>query len=247
MLLPAARVRTAHGDARAVEGTARERYGGGAATLRGIRVMASGLPHPQFNGGVVTGPDVDLDGARAFYAERDLPWGALVPTGMAWGVGRHVGSLPLMGVSRGGLQRPPDVPDLALRTAGPDDLETVLRVDTTAFDSDPDEFRPWTEPHLQGGPFTTAVAELDGEAVGTAFTVRSGGAAGAAVYLGGVAVLERARGHGIAGAMSAWLLERAFADGARLAHLQADTDAAARVYARLGFAPAGALDIYVDV
>jgi len=36
-------------------------------------------------------------------------------------------------------------------------------------------------------------------------------------------------------------------DGARLAHLQADSDEAARVYARLGFSPAGALDVYVDL
>jgi predicted GNAT family acetyltransferase len=47
--------------------------------------------------------------------------------------------------------------------------------------------------------------------------------------------------------MSAWLLERGFAEGARLAHLHPDTDTAARVYARLGFTPAGALDIYVDL
>jgi predicted GNAT family acetyltransferase len=67
------------------------------------------------------------------------------------------------------------------------------------------------------------------------------------VYLAGVAVLEAARRRGIAAAMSAWLLERGFADGARLAHLHADTDTAARVYSRLGFAPAGELDIYVDL
>jgi GNAT superfamily N-acetyltransferase len=246
-MLLAARVRTAHADARAVEGTAREPYGGGAATLPGVRVMASGLPHAQFNTAVVTGPHVDLEGARAFYAERDLPWGALVPAGMAWGAGRYLHPLPLMGVSRGALQRPPEVPALVLRPAGPDDLETVLRIDTTAFGSDPDEFRPWIEPHLHGGPFTTAVAELDGEPAGTAFTVRSAGAAGPAVYLGGVAVLEPARRRGIAAAMSGWLLERAFADGARLAHLQADTEAAARVYARLGFSPAGSLEIYADL
>jgi GNAT superfamily N-acetyltransferase len=246
-MLPAARVRTAHADARAVEGTAREAYGGGAVTLSGIRAMASGLPQAQFNSAVVTGPNVDLDGARAFYAERELPWGALVPAGMAWGAGQQVHSLALMGVSRGGLQRPPEVPGLELRTAEPDDLETVLRVDTTAFGSDPDEFRPWTEPHLHGGPFTAAVAELDGEPVGTAYTVRSAGPAGPAIYLAGVAVLEPARRRGIAAAMSAHLLDRGFAEGARLAHLHADTEAAARVYARLGFSPAGALDIYVDL
>jgi GNAT superfamily N-acetyltransferase len=246
-MLPAARVRTAHADAWAVEGAARERDGGGALTLQSIRLMASGLRQPQFNSAIVAGPGVDLEAVRAFYAERDLPWGILVPAGMAWGAGRYLRSLSLMGASRGGLQRPPEVPDLALRTAGPDDLETVVRIDTTAFGSDPDELRPWTEPHLRGGPFTTAVAELAGEPVATAFTVRSEGAAGPAVYLAGVAVLEAARRRGIAAAMSAWLLERGFAAGARLAHLHADTDTAARVYSRLGFAPAGELDIYVDL
>jgi GNAT superfamily N-acetyltransferase len=92
-----------------------------------------------------------------------------------------------------------------------------------------------------------ALAEVDGDAVGTAYTVRSDGAAGPAVFLAGVAVLEPFRRRGIAGAMSAWLLERAFAAGARLAHLHPDTDAAARVYSRLGFSPAGALEIYVDL
>jgi hypothetical protein len=46
--------------------------------------------------------------------------------------------------------------------------------------------------------------------------------------------------------MSSWLLARGFAAGARLGHLQADTEAAARVYARLGFADAGSLQVYGD-
>jgi predicted GNAT family acetyltransferase len=35
--------------------------------------------------------------------------------------------------------------------------------------------------------------------------------------------------------------------GAELAHLHADTPAAARVYARLGFEDTGGLDVYVDL
>ena len=60
----------------------REPCGGGAATLPRHPVMASGLPHAQWNGADVTGPDADLEGARAFYAERGLPWGVRVPEGM---------------------------------------------------------------------------------------------------------------------------------------------------------------------
>ena len=242
-----ARIRTAHADAWAVEGALREPYGGGAATLPGIRLMASGLAHPQWNSADVTGPGADLDAARAFYAERGVRWGVRVPAGMTWRAGRHLFRMELMGLAPADLIAPPAVPGLTLRAAGPDDLETVLAIDTSAFGSDPDEYRPWTEPHLHAPAITVALAELEDEPVGTAYTVRSDGAAGPAAFLAGVAVLEPFRRRGIAAAMSAWLLERAFADGARLAHLHPDTDAAARVYSRLGFTPAGALDIFVDL
>ena len=92
-----ARVRTGHADAWAVEGALRAPYGG-AAALPGIRLMASGLPHVQWNGADVTGPGADLEGARRFYAERGVPWGVRVPAGMAWRAGRHVLPLPLMGL-----------------------------------------------------------------------------------------------------------------------------------------------------
>jgi GNAT superfamily N-acetyltransferase len=166
---------------------------------------------------------------------------------MAWSAGRHLFTLALMGLLADELVEPPEVPGLSVRQAGLDDLEAVLAVDTSAFGSDPDMYRPWTEPHLGTPAITVALAELDGEPVGTAYALRSDGAAGPAVFLAGVGVLEHARRRGVAAAMSAWLLARAFADGARLAHLHPDNDAAARVYTRLGFTPAGALDIYVDL
>jgi GNAT superfamily N-acetyltransferase len=242
-----ARVRTAHADGWAVEGALREPFGGGAATLRGIRLMASGIAHPQWNSADVTGPDADLEGARAFYAQRGVAWGVRVPAGMPFTAGRHLFTMRLMGLLAGGLQAAPAVPGLTLRPAGPDDLETVLRVDTTAFGSDPELYRPWTAPHLSAPQITVVLAALDGEPVGTAYALRSDGAAGPAVFLAGVGVVQAARRRGVAAAMSAWLLERGFAAGAGLAHLHPDTDAAARVYARLGFTDAGALDIYVDL
>ena len=67
------------------------------------------------------------------------------------------------------------------------------------------------------------------------------------MLLAGVAVVEAMRRRGIGAAISSWLLERGFAAGARLGHLHADTDGAARVYARLGFAEAGALAVFEDV
>jgi GNAT superfamily N-acetyltransferase len=217
------------------------------ATLRGIRLMASGLAHPQWNSADVTGPYADLEGAREFYAERGVAWGVRVPAGMPFKAGRHLFTMRLMGLLAGDLQVAPAVEGLTLRTAGPDDLESVLHVDTSAFGSDPELYRPWTAPHLDAPQITVVLAELGGEPVGTAYALRSDGPAGPAVFLAGVAVLEAARRRGIAAAMSAWLLERGFAEGARLAHLHPDTDDAARVYARLGFTEAGALDIFVDL
>jgi GNAT superfamily N-acetyltransferase len=246
-MFPTARVRTAHADAWAVEGALREPYGGGTATLPGIRLMAAGLPHAQWNSADVTGPRADLEGARAFYAERGVPWGVRVPEGMRWAAGRHLFRMGLMGLTPRRLVAPPAVPSLTVRQAGPDDLETVLAVDTSAFGSDPDLYRPWTAPHLDAPAVTVALAALGDEPVATAYSLRSDGAAGPAVFLAGVAVLEHARRRGIAAAMSGWLLQRAFAEGARLAHLHPDTDAAARVYSRLGFRESGALDIFVDL
>ena len=243
----AARVRTAHGDAWAAEGMLRAPLGGAAVALSGIRVMASGLPQQQFNGADVTGPDPDLDGARAFYRERGLALGVRVPEGMPWNAGRHLQRLRLMALEASAFVPAPEVSGLAIRAAGPDDLDTVLDLDSAAFGSDRDELRAWAAPHLDGPGFTVALALLDGEPAATAYSVRTDGAAGPSLLLAGVAVAEPSRRRGVAGAISSWLLQRGFAEGARLAHLHADTDEAARVYARLGFAEAGALEIFVDV
>jgi GNAT superfamily N-acetyltransferase len=195
----------------------------------------------------VTSQYPDLRGARAFYADRGLALGVRVPDGMPWSAGRHVLDLRLMGLDPRAFAPAPGVPGLALRAAGPADLETVLDLDTGAFGGDREASRPWAEPHLAAAGFTVALAELDAQPAATAYSVRTDGAAGPALLLAGVAVAEPLRRRGIGAAISSWLLVRGFADGARLAHLHADTDAAARVYARLGFVDAGALRVFTDV
>jgi GNAT superfamily N-acetyltransferase len=243
----AARVRTAHGDAWATEGALREPMGGGALALTGIRVMASGLPQPQWNGADVTAPEPDLDGARAFYAARGLTLGVRVPEHMAWNRGRHVLDLRLMGLEPRTFVPAVAVPGLDVRAATPEDLETVLELDASAFGDDREAVRPWIAPHLAAPRFTVAVASLDGEPAATAYSSLTDGAAGPSLLLAGVAVAAPLRRRGIGAAISAWLLARGFAGGARLAHLHADTEAAARVYARLGFVDAGALRVFADV
>jgi hypothetical protein len=166
MLLDA-RVRSAHADAWSVEAGLRE--GGAALALRGIRVMASGLAHPQWNSADVTAPEPDLEGARAFYADRDLAWGVRVPEGMPWSAGRPIIRLRLMGLPEDGFRPAPPVAGLSLRAAGPGDLETVLDIDCSAFESDREEMRPWTTPHLGAPAVTVALAALDGSPVGTGY------------------------------------------------------------------------------
>jgi predicted GNAT family acetyltransferase len=60
-----------------------------------------------------------------------------------------------------------------------------------------------------------------------------------AAELVGVATLSDHRGQGIASALTAEVVARAFAAGAEVAWLTAADDAAARLYERVGFAPVG--------
>ena len=243
----AARVHAAHADAWQAEGRLREHEGGGALEAPGLRLMASGLPHAQWNSGDVTAPGADLATARAFYAARGAAWGLRVPAGMPLLHGRRLRTLRLMALDPSGFVPAPDVPGVAVRAAGPDDLAAVVAIAAGAVGEDPAAARPWIAPHLGAVAVTTALATLDGEAAGTGYAIATDGRGGPAVYLAGVAVRARARRRGLAAALSSWLLARAFGDGAALGHLHADTAAAARVYARLGFADTDGLDVYVDL
>lgn len=242
-----ARVRTAHADMWQVEGRLREPLGGGALELRGIRLMASGLAHPQWNNGDVTDPDADVEGAREFFAQRGLPWGVRVPAGMPWPHGRHLFHKRLMGLSAADFRPAPEVLGLRVELAEPADLDAVVAVDSASFGEDPALVRPWYSPHISAPGAEVALATLGGEPVATAFTVRSDGRAGPCLYLGGVAVLEQARRRGVGAAISSRLLARGFAAGAELAHLNPDNDAAARIYERLGFTETTGFDVYVDL
>lgn len=242
-----ARVHVAHADAWEVEGRLRERDGGGAVEVRGLRLMASGLRPAQWNSGDVTAPDADLEAARAFYAQRGADWGVRVPAGMAWAHGRRLLALDLMALAPARFAPAPRDPAVAVRAAGRADLEAVVAIDAAAFGEDAAAERAWLAPHLGAARITTALATLDGEPAGTGYAIRTDGRAGPALYLAGVAVRPRAQRRGVGAALSSWLVGRGLQRGARLVHLHADNDAAARVYARLGFARAPALDVYVEL
>jgi GNAT superfamily N-acetyltransferase len=241
------RVQVAHADAWEEEGRLRASRGGGALAVRGLRLMASGLPHAQWNSGDVTAPDADLAAARSFYAERGADWGVRVPAGMAWAHGSRVLTLRLMALEPAAFRPAPAPPGVAVRAATRADLDAVLAVDAAAFGADPDVERAWLEPHLDAPAVTTALATLDEEPAGTGYGIATDGRAGPALYLAGVAVRADARRRGVGAALSSWLVARGLRAGARLAHLHADTDGAARVYARLGFADTTGLEVYVGL
>lgn len=242
------RVRTAHGDAWQAQGRLRTPYGGGVAELPGIRLMASGLPHPQWNNGDVTDPSaVDLEAVRSFYRDRDVPWGVTVPAGTSWRHGRRLLYQRCMGLRPAAFRPAPPVADLRLRRAVAADADTVAAVDAAAFDQPIEENRPWVAPQVGAPGFTVALAELGTEPVGIGVAIRTSGPAGECTGLFGIGVVPAAWRRGIAAALSSWLVALALADGATLLHLNPDTDAAARVYARLGFVETDGFDIYVEV
>src|SRR4051794_24787243 len=210
--------------------------------------MASGLPHPQWNNGDVLDPSaVDVDAVREWYAARRVPWGVRVPAGAEWPHGRHLFRKRLMGLRPGDFVSAAAPAGVTLRRATGADVDAVLTVDTVAFEA-PDEIeRPWVEPLLSQPSVTVCIAERDGNPVGVGNVLVSHGDAGPAAYVAGIGVLPPYRGRGVGAAVSAWLVARGFAAGATLAHLHPDTDAAARIYRRLGFEEVPGFDVYVDL
>lgn len=242
------RVRTAHGDAWQLEGTLRTAYGGGVAALPGIRLMASGIPAPQWNNGDVTDPAlVDLDAVRQWYGDLRVPWGVRVPLGAQWPHGRHLFRKRCMAVPIGDFRPAPTGSAVEVVAAGPDDLPRFATVDAEAFGSALDLALRWVQPHLTEERVVNAMALVDGEPVGVATGVRTSGAGGECVAVFGVGVLPGARRRGIGALLSTYALGWGFASGADLGWLNPDTDEAARLYERLGFVETGGFDIYVDM
>ena len=217
--------------------------GGGVGAAFGVRMMASGLDHPQWNSGDVSSGDADIEAARAFYAALDVPWGLRVPEGVRWDRGRRIGRRRLMGLAAGALRHAQA--DVEIAAAGPAELEDVLTVDCAAFGSDPVQWRPWTAQLLAADDsvVTYALARTNGTAVASGYRVHAAGSA----HIAGLAVLENHRRRGIGAALTAWLLERAFTGGAQLCHLSPDDERAASVYRRLGFEEAEGFGIWLDV
>jgi ribosomal protein S18 acetylase RimI-like enzyme len=248
----AERVWAAQGDAWQAEGRLRTTLGGGAAELHGIRLMASGLPHAKWNSGDAVDPAlVDWQEVHAWYSARaggaGVPWGVRVPAEVPLNHGRFVFRQRCMGLLPSQFRTATAPAGSTIRFGVPADLPELITIDSAAFGDPPQDIKPWIAPHLGATGFTVAIAELDGAPVGCGTAILTDGPAGPSAGIFGVAVLEHARRRGIAGAVTAWLLERAFAAGADFAHLNPDSDAAHRLYTRLGFVETTGIDIYAGL
>lgn len=239
--------RLAHGDAWQVIGSIHAEHGRGrVARVPGGLLMASGLPHPQYNNVDVLDPGlVDVAELVRWYDDVGVPRGARVPAGAPWRAGRRLFGKRLMAMPVDRLVPPAADDRVEVSTAAPGDLGTVARLDVSAFGGDADGQRPWIGPLLGSDQVTVAIATWDGVPAGTGYAVRSDGLAGPAVYVAGIGVDPAYRRRGIAARLSAWLVAQAGPD--RLAHLHPNTDDAARIYERLGFVEVPGFDVYVDI
>lgn len=245
--IDSSQVFTAHVDAWQTHGRLFEPYGGGAAELAGWRLMASGLPYPYLNAACVTDPTLaNIDEARAWYRARRLPWGTVVPAGTLWCHGRLLLRQRLMAALPAASAIAAAPSGLVLRSVGAEEFETVVAVDNGAFGSGAEAARAWLKPLCSFDEVDVVLGEIDGLAVATGYATTCSGYAGRSLYLGGIGVVPAARRRGIASELVTWLLARGFAKGARLAHLQTDSESAARVYARLGFEEFNGIDIYAE-
>lgn len=239
-------VHDAHGDAWAEQGRLRAAWGGRSATLPGVRVSSSGLPHAQWNNGHVhDARQVDADALRAWYRDAGVPWGVRVPAGTPWPHGRLLLGKRAMALRQPWLRGSAAPEGVRIRVAEPEDLDAVAGVDAAAFGEPVQRSRSFVGPELVSGSCRVVVAEVGGSVVGCATGTRSDGWAGPAVLVTGVAVAERHRGGGIGSALTTALADWAFGSGAFLVHLNPDDDRATRLYARLGFVEVPGFDVYV--
>lgn len=213
----------------------------------GARLMASGLPTPARNNGDVHDPAViDLDEIAAWFARLGVPWGLRLPAGSAPARGRLLLTKALMALEPE-WYAPPGAPTGAVvRRATPADLKAFASIDAAVFGDSVGMACAWAGPRLRSPAHALGLAVAGGVPVGVVTTVLADGWAGRTAYVTGVAVLPSQRRRGIGAALSGWAVERALEAGATLVHLHPEDTAAARLYARLGFVEAGALDVYVD-
>jgi hypothetical protein len=234
-MVAVARVRAAHADAWEAEGQARAAFGGGAARVRGARLMASGLPFPKWNNADVTGADLDVGAVRRWYAQRAVPWGLRVPVELAVDLGTPLFVKRCFGLRGPGFRPGLRSPGLLLRPVGGEEGGRFAAAEAAAFGDPVEVTAAWIGPVLGRRGFEHWVARREGEVAAVATAVWSHGDAGPAVMLTGLAGAAGA-GPATLPALATAVLERAFAAEPQvLAHCHAEPGEDVSWLAALGF------------
>ena len=229
------RVRAAHADAWEAEGRARASDGGGATRVRGARLMASGLPAPQWNNADVTGPDIDREALFSWYEALGVPWGLRVPVELDVDIGTPVLPKRCYGLEATDFRPVPPTGGVTYRRAEPGDVDRFAAAEGAAFGDEDDIVRRWITPVFCRPGFEHWMAERKGSVAAIASAVWSDGDAGPAVMITGLDAL-RPRDIDLARGVAAAILERAFAEDARaLAHCHTILDDDVSAFAGLGF------------
>jgi hypothetical protein len=198
--------------------------GGGAARVRGARLMASGIAEAKWNNADVVSADVDWDAVRAWYGVRDVPWGVRVPLELDVDVGEPLFVKRCVAIE-------PDAwvavaaPTVKVRRAGTSESALVAALDCEIFGGgDPAPSRAWVEPEVGAAGFRHFVAEVGGTPAGGATTILTDGDAGPAAYLTAFGAVPGAPWREVVEALVAEARGAAFDDGAAFVHANPDAD-----------------------
>jgi ribosomal protein S18 acetylase RimI-like enzyme len=131
-----------------------------------------------------------------------------------------------------------------LRLASDVDLAAFGALDVEIFGGSLVLTRAWLEPMFGPPAWSHWLAEAGGRAIGIVTGCFTDLDAGPCGIITGVGVAQDMRGRGLGSLLTSAACEALFARGATLIHLNPDTDAAARIYRRLGFREVAGLNIY---
>jgi hypothetical protein len=220
----------------------------------GVVVAWSGLADPELSAATVgrepTDPLAALEAAEREFADHGGTLGLDVERGRHTSVDdalRRFGldvvvTRPAMAVDVAGVSAPSPPSGVRFRGAQQGDLAAMARVESDAFDTDPDVARRMIAPGVLEHPRSRSyVATLDGDVVATTYVYEHGRALG--VF--GVGVLSAARRRGIGTGITAYAVrDAAEAFGGDVAWLQ-PSEMGRPVYERMGFEGVSTWDVWV--
>jgi GNAT superfamily N-acetyltransferase len=238
----------AHANHVAFLARAAEHSGGAVERMNGGVAFACGHPFPFLNALIPAGETMDpealMEGAARFFAAQERPaWSlftratvedeGLERTAETRGLTIVNPDYPEM-VTTEPLDQPRLDPTVELReVADPEEVAAYWRLCGEAYASlgFPSEiFDAFAKGGLLAPPTAGCLAWLDGTPVGGATVIVLEGVG----FVGWVAASPAARGRGVGAAVTAWVTNRAFEDGADFASLQA-SPMGRSVYERLGY------------